>query len=132
MRSGTLSTAEVVALIKQKALEKALSQTDNMNSDLREWALDTSRASIKDMRGSAVSEQKNLAQGALPLSIISREKLLNRCAPEGADHASSEVAFSPPELGEKSHAAAHSLATTASEVSLGSLCSPNVLVSTQK
>ncbi|POO56280.1 hypothetical protein [Agrobacterium rosae] len=118
--SGTRKTAaEIIALIKETAIAKAASQQNGF-SPVMQQLVEADRASIKDKRGNSASDAFFVDAGAHPLSIRSREKLLNTCAPSGADDASSEVGFSANQFGVKRHAAS---ATTASEDTATSLCS---------
>jgi hypothetical protein len=106
-----------VALVKQSALARAQAGKASVVSD---WAAnDDNRASIKSERGTRESGTFFVGEGAHSLSIRSREKLLNRCAPV-ATNASSEVGYVALELGENRHAAS---ATTSSEVPATSPCS---------
>ncbi|MBW6421642.1 hypothetical protein KX729_09335 [Rhizobium sp. XQZ8] len=116
--SGKLTAANILAQIKRNTLEKAKTHANEINPVILDWAM-TERASIKSERGNDFFS----GQGAHSLSIRSREKLLNRCAPDGADNASSEVVSSDLQSGEKARADARSHPTTASEARVNSLCS---------
>lgn len=110
-------TSDILSEIKALALARA---EGGHKSIITEWAAESvDRASIKSQRGNDETDAFFVEQGAHPLSSLSREKLLNKCAPT-ATNASSEVGFVTDEFGENGHAA---FATTAHEVPASSLCS---------